>query len=186
MNPYFQPAFVLETTLAFYKTGLTRSSYYHIRDYFVDPVVFSKFLSERGTAFMARWWNEMPQYDGLYDNQGRMRPAYYAFKLLSLIKGQELPVTSTSPDIKALAARGGWWVNVALWNFPSDGPGKPYELSVQFPTERKGNVRVVRLNPESAVNNLEQIRNGTISHLDRDPLRVTLRPYEIYWIEVTE
>jgi len=186
MNPYFQPAFVLETTLGFYKKGLTRSSYYHIRDYFVDPAVFSKFLSDRGTAFMARWWNEMPQYDGLYDNQGRMRPAYYAFKLLSLIKGQELPVTGTSPDLKALAARGGSWVNVVLWNFPSEGAGKPYEVMVQFPSEGKGNVRVVRLNPESAVNNLEQIRTGRISDLERDPLRVTLRPYEIYWIEVTE
>ena len=186
MNPYFQPAFVLETTLVFYKKGLTRSSYYHIRDYFVDPAVFSRFLSELGTAFMARWWNEMPQYDGLYDNQGRMRPSYYSFKLLSLIKGQELPVTGTSPEIKALAARGGSWVNVVLWNFPPEGAGKPYEVTVQLPSERKGNVRVVRLDPESTVNNLEQIRNGAVPSLEHDPLRVTLRPYEIYWIEVTE
>jgi len=186
MNPYFQPAFVLQTTLGFYKKGLTRSSYYHIRDYFVDPAVFSKFLSGRGTAFMARWWNEMPQYDGLYDNQGRVRPAYYAFKLLSLIKGQELPVTGATADVHALAARGGSWVNVALWNFPSEGTGKPYDVTVQFPSEKKGGVRLVRLNPESAVNNLEQIQNGRITDLERAPLHVTLRPYEIYWIEVTE
>jgi len=101
-EPVFSAAFVLQTTLGFYKKGLTRSSYYHIRDYFVDPAVFSKFLSGRGTAFMARWWNEMPQYDGLYDNQGRVRPAYYAFKLLSLIKGQELPVTGATADVHAL------------------------------------------------------------------------------------
>jgi xylan 1,4-beta-xylosidase len=186
LSPYFQPAFILQTTRVFYNKGLSRSSYYHIRDYFVDPSIFSRFLSERGTAFMARWWNEMPQYDGLYDNQGRVRPAYYTFKLLSLIKGQGLPVRGTTADLNALAARGGSWVNVLLWNFPPAGEGKPYEAEVKFPSEKKGRVRLVRLNPESAVNNLVQVRNGGISELVQDPLRVTLRPYEIYWIEVTE
>jgi len=143
-------------------------------------------MSARGTADLARWWNEMPQYDGLYDNQDRVRPAYYAFKLLSLIKGQQLPVTGTNLDLNALAARGGPWVNVVLWNFPLEGVGRPYEVTVQFPSERKGGVRVVRLNPESSINTLEQTRHGEISDLERQPLRVTLRPYEIYWIEVTE
>ena len=48
LNPYFQPAFILETTLGFYQKGLSRSSYYHIRDYFVDAANFSGFMSERG------------------------------------------------------------------------------------------------------------------------------------------
>jgi hypothetical protein len=186
LNPYFQPAFILETTLGFYQKGLSRSSYYHIRDVFVNAATFSRFMSPRGTADMARWWNEMPQYDGLYDNQDRVRPAYYAFKLLSLIKGEQLPVTGTNLDLNALAARGGPWVNVVLWNFPLEGVGRPYEVTVQFPSERKGGVRVVRLNPESSINTLEQTRHGEISDLERQPLRVTLRPYEIYWIEVTE
>jgi hypothetical protein len=186
LNPYFQPAFILETTLGFQQHGLSRSAYYHIRDYFVDPAKFSGFMSESGTAFMAHWWNEMPQYDGLYDNQDRVRPAYYAFKLLSLIKGEQLPVAGTSLNLNALAARSGPWVNVILWNFPFEGAGESYEVTVQFPSERKGGVRVVQLNPESPMNTLEQIRNGEISDLERHPLRVTLRPYDIYWIEVTE
>jgi hypothetical protein len=186
LNPYFQPAFVLETTLGFYKKGLSRSSYYHIRDYLVDPVQFSRFMSPSDTAFMTHWWNEMPQYDGLYDNQDRLRPAYYAFKLLSLIKGEQLPVAGTNSDLNALAARGGAWVNLVMWNFPLEGAGKPYDVNVQFPSEKKGGVRLVRLNPESPVNTLEQIRNGEISDLGSQPLRVTLRPYEVYWVEVTE
>ncbi len=186
LNPYFQPAFILETTLGFEQHGLSRSAYYHIRDYFVDPAKFSGFTSESGTAFMAHWWNEMPQYDGLYDNQDRVRPAYYAFKLLSLIKGEQLPVAGTNLDLNALAARSGPWVNVVLWNFPLEGAGGPYEVTVQFPAERKGSVRLARLNPESPMNTLEQIRNGDISDLERHPLRVILRPYDIYWIEVTE
>jgi hypothetical protein len=66
------------------------------------------------------------------------------------------------------------------------GAERPYDVTVQFPSERKGEVRVVRLNPESPMNTLEQIRNGEISDLEPHPLRITLRPYEIYWIEVTE
>ena len=186
LDPYFQPAFVLETTLGFYNRGLSRSSYYHIRDYFVDPAVFSGFMSERARAGMARWWNVMPQYDGLYNNQNQVRPAYYAFKLLSLIKGQQVPVAGTNPDLNALAAREGRWVNVVVWNFPLEGTAKPYEVTLQFPAEKKGSVRVVRLNPESPTNCLEQVRNGRVTELERTPLRVTLRPYEIYWIEVTE
>src|SRR5262249_45075578 len=95
--PGFQPAFVLETTAGFYEEGLSRSAYYHIRDVFVDPAKFSPWMSAKGTEFMAHWWNVMPQEDGLWDNQGRLRPAYYAFRLLSLIKGQKLAMSGTTP-----------------------------------------------------------------------------------------
>jgi hypothetical protein len=186
LDPYFQPAFILETTLGFYQKGLSRSSYYHIRDYFVDAAKFSPFMSASGTAFMAHWWNEMPQYDGLYDNQDRVRPTYFAFKLLNLIKGRQLPVAGTTPDLNALAARREPWVNVVLWNFPLESSGRTYEVTVQFPSEKKGGVRLVRLNPESPLNTLEQIRNGKLSDLESQPLQVTLRPYEVYWVEVTE
>jgi hypothetical protein len=185
-NPDYQPAFILETTQTFYQAGLTRSSYYQIRDYFVDPKEFLPFFSPPGTTFMAHWWNEMPQYDGLYDNQDRLRPAYYAFRLLSLIKGDQLPVTGTSPSLNALAARGGPWVNVLLWNFPLEGEGKTADVTVQFPFEKQGAVRLVRLNAAAPVNNLEQIRNTKIADLQAQPLRLSVRPYEIYWIEVTE
>jgi hypothetical protein len=186
LNPYFQPAFILETALGFHRHGLSRSSYYHIRDYFVDAATFSKFMSTPGVAFMAHWWNEMPQYDGLYDNQDRVRPAYYAFKLLSLMQGQELPVTGFGPGLNAVAARGGPWVNMIMWNFPLEGAGEPHEVTVQFPSKKKGSFRLVGLNPESSINPLVQIRNGSVSELKRQPLRVTLRPYEVFWVELTE
>src|SRR5882762_7314000 len=96
LAPAFQPAFVLETTLGFLEEGLSCSAYYHIRDSFVDEAQFSKFMSAKGAAFVARWWNDTPQYDGLYDSQGGVRPAYYAFKLLSLIKGRQLAINGTT------------------------------------------------------------------------------------------
>lgn len=84
----------------------------------------------------------MQQYEGIYDNQDRVRPDYYAFKFLSLIRGQNLHVTGTV-DIHAFAARGGRWVNVVLWNFPKVGGGTPHEVTV-------------RLNPEAPASYLDQ------------------------------
>jgi len=186
LDPYFQPAFVLETTRAFYETGLSGSAFFHIRDYFVDETKFTPFLSSPGVANMARWWNEMPQYEGIYDNQDRVRPDYYAFKLLSLIRGQKLSVAGTVPDIHAFAARGGRWVNVVLWSFPQAGEGKPHEITVQFPYEKNGQIRVVRLNAEAPINYLDQTRTASVSDLQVHPIRITLRPYEIYRVELTE
>ena len=47
-------------------------------------------------------------------------------------------------------------------------------------------MRLVRLNAEAAVNNLDQIRTGKISKLAAHPIHLTLHPYEIYWVEITE
>jgi len=186
LNPYFQPAFVMETTRVFYETGLDGSAFFHIRDYFVDEAKFSPFLSAPGVANMARWWNEMPQYEGIYDNQDRVRPDYYAFKFLSLIRGQKLSVTGTGPDIHAFAARGGHWVNALLWNFPKGGEEKPHEVTVRFPFEKDGQIRIVRLNAEAPVNYLDQVRTANVSDLQTHPVRIHMRAYEIYWVEITE
>ena len=186
VNPYFQPAFVLETTRAFYETGLGGAAFFHIRDYFVDEKEFTPFMSIKGSADMARWWDEMPQYEGIYDNQDRVKPDYFAFKLLSLIRGQKLSVAGTGSDIHALAARGGHWVNLILWNFPQAGKGTPHDVSVQFPNEKAGWARVVRLNADAPSDNLEQIRFVPVSTLQDHPIQLTLHPYEVYWVEITE
>jgi hypothetical protein len=186
LNPYFQPAFILETTLGFYREGLSRSAYYHIRDYFVDSKQFLPFMSLNGTLFMAHWWNVMPQYDGLYDNLDRVRPAYYAFKFLSLMQGQRLMTTGTSSDVNAVAARRGPWVTLLVWNFPLNGAGKTCQVTVDFPSERQGYVSVVRLNSAVAVNNLELIRNGLVSDLASHPVRFALPAYQICEVELTE
>src|SRR5882762_4411629 len=118
LAPAFQPAFVLETTLGFLEEKLSRSAYYHIRDSFVDEAQFATFMSAKGAAFVARWWNDTPQYDGLYDNQGQARPAYYAFKLLSLLKGQRLRIAGATEAVKGIAVRSDTEINVVVWNYP--------------------------------------------------------------------
>jgi xylan 1,4-beta-xylosidase len=119
LDSRFQPAYVTETIFQMKEAGLDYSCYYHIRDYYVSFEQFAPFMSERGTAFMTRWWNRMPQFDGLFDYQNTIRPAYFAFKLLSRLAGDRHPITSTSEKIHALATHDPKlrMHNLLLWNF---------------------------------------------------------------------
>ncbi|MGI8603778.1 MAG: GH39 family glycosyl hydrolase [Verrucomicrobiales bacterium] len=186
LTPAFQPAFVLETTHGFHEEGLSRSSYYHIRDIFVDRSKYLGWMSAKGVDFMAHWWNEMPQYDGLWDNQGRVRPTYYIFKLLSLIKGQKLAVGGGTVNVKAVAARNGSWNHVVFWNFPSDGKLETADVVFRFSKHPGGQFRVIKLNAGAAINNLEIVRHGSGAELDTRPIQTKLEPYGVGWIEVSE
>jgi hypothetical protein len=119
LDPRFQPAYVAETVWQMKEGGLDYSCYYHIRDYYVSFEQFAPFMSERGTAFMTRWWNRMPQFDGLFDYQNTIRPAYFAFKLLSRLAGGRHPVTSNSDKVHAFATHDPKlrMHNLVLWNF---------------------------------------------------------------------
>lgn len=186
LNPYFQSAFILEVTHIFWEEGLSISAYYHICDSFVDPNEFSSFISKKGTELMSHWWNVMPQYLGLYDNQGRVRSAYYVMHWLSLLKGTQLKVTGTNADVKAFAGKYENWINMLFWNFPKDGKGEKYEATITLPSLKEGSFRLVRLNPESVQNNVEVLRTGSINDLKNNPMKILLAPYEINWIEISQ
>ena len=91
LAPGFQPCFVLETMRRYAEQGLDMAAYYHIRDCFVDPADFD-WMSPDGRRFMAHWWNTMPQYSALFDHHGRVRPAWYAFRLLGQLQGPRYAV----------------------------------------------------------------------------------------------
>jgi hypothetical protein len=76
-------------------------------------------MSRQGAAFMTRWWNRMPQYDGLFDFQNRVRPSYFAFKLLSRLTGTRLKLDSSDPAIHGFATHDEPYQidNLLLWNF---------------------------------------------------------------------
>jgi len=118
-DPRFQPAYVAETAWQMLDAGLDYSCYYHIRDYYVDVNKFSEFMSPKGAAFMARWWNRMPQYDGLIDYQNTVRPAYYSFKLLSRLTGDRLRFESSDPAVHGFFTYDPMYLthNLMIWNF---------------------------------------------------------------------
>jgi len=71
---------------------------------------------------MTRWWNRMPQFDGLFDYQNTARPAYFAFKLLSRLAGERLQLTSDDRAVHGFAAYDPQlrMFDVMLWNFSTN------------------------------------------------------------------
>ena len=122
-DPRFQPAYVAETAYQMLDAGLDYSCYYHIKDYYVDVEKFSEFMSPHGAAFMGRWWNRMPQFDGLFDYQNTLRPAYYTFKLFSRLSGDRLSFQANDPSVHGFFTHDPLYMthNLMLWNF-SDLP----------------------------------------------------------------
>jgi hypothetical protein len=118
-DPQFQPCYIVETAYQMKEGGLDYSCYYHIRDYQIDFDSFAKFMSPRGVALMARWWNRSTQWDGLFDYSGKIRPSYYAFKLLSRLTGDRLKLESTGATVHGLATYDDKLLiyNVLVWNF---------------------------------------------------------------------
>jgi hypothetical protein len=184
MNPYYQPAYIMENTHGFYEEGLSRSGYYHITDFYFDPKT-APYLSPNGIESNDHLFNVMPLYLGLFDTEGRVRSAYFAFKMLSLIRGEKLGIDGTGAEVKGFAARHNGWVRLIVWNFP-EVEEKEYEVNLRFPQQKTGSFQLIRLDPESAVNNLKIIRTGRVKSLDQAPLHVTLHPYEIYWVELSQ
>jgi xylan 1,4-beta-xylosidase len=116
-----QPCYVAEVAWQMKDGGLDYSCYYHIRDYHVSFERFAPFMSAKGTAFMTGWWNRMPQFDGLFDFQNNVRPAYFTFKLLSRLTGERLRLTSENPAVHGFITHderfSSFEYNLLLWNF---------------------------------------------------------------------
>ncbi len=162
-DPRFQPCFVAETIWHMKEAGLDFSCYYHIRDYHVVLEPFQRFMSPRGAAFMYRWWNRRPQYDGLFDYQDVVRATYFTFKLLSRLTGVRLGLTSTGDTIHGLAS----WderlqlYNVLVWNYSAssarvrltlaDAPGNLTARPIVLDAMTANNDENARLKPERPV-----------------------------------
>ncbi|HTD86733.1 MAG TPA: hypothetical protein VK850_09160 [Candidatus Binatia bacterium] len=128
LDPRLQPCFISEVIWQMKDAGLDYSYYYHIRDWQVEPALFSNFMSPQGLAFMARWWNRMPQFDGLFDYQNNPRPSYFAFKLLSRVAGERLAIVSSNLHGFAAHDEQLRMYNVMIWNFSAS----PVTARVRF------------------------------------------------------
>jgi hypothetical protein len=136
LDPSFQPCFVCETVWQMKEAKLDYSCYYHIRDWHVRLEQFRPFMSGKGAGFMTRWWNRMPQFDGLFDYQNHVRPTYYAFKLLSRLSGERFRTTSDHPAIHSFGSHDEQLQidNLVLWNFSP----APVEVQVILKNIRAG------------------------------------------------
>jgi hypothetical protein len=183
LNPRFQPCYIAETLWQMKEAGLDWSCYYHIRDYYVDLDRFTPFMSSKGAAFMARWWNRMPQFDGLFDYQNRVRPAYFAFKLLSRLAGERLRVESTAPAIHAFATQDDTlrMCNLLVWNFSASTA--TIELRLNDLLKRRSRHVVLDATAPNDDEN-QRLRPDPYRNLSDKDLTMTLslEPYAIhYW-----
>ena len=185
LDPRFQPCFILETIWQMKDAGLDYSCYYHIRDWQVDYDTFAKFMSRGGVAFMTRWWNRMPQFDGLFDYQDTPRPSYFAFKLLSRLGGARLQLASSNPAVHGFAAADTQlrMFNVMVWNFSTNALGVDLTFT-DLPRDLR--MRHLTLNAESASNDenirLRPQRSQQIKKAEHK-LSVEFEPYGVqFWM----
>jgi xylan 1,4-beta-xylosidase len=180
---YRQPAFILEMTKMFYDEGLSASAYYHICDYYVNPDEFISFMSKSNIENFTNMFNIM-SYLGMYDSQGRVRPAYNVFLLLSQMKGQKLEVKGVKEDIRAISVLSGNWAYTIFWNYPANKKGKTYECTVNFTNIKDRGYRIIRINPESALYNIETLKFGNTVEFKTKPATFTLKPFDIVMVEL--
>ncbi len=178
-NLVVQPAFILETIWNMIEGGLDYSCYYHIRDYHVEPETFARFMSPHGVAFMAGWWNRRPQYDGLFDFQNEVRPAYFAFKLLSRVTGRRVKVETEG--VRTLAAFDPQYEmeNILIWNF-SDASVR---TSLQF-RGLTGNTKMERVkldarDPRPDETARLKFQNASTLSPQDDRREIVLEPYGV-------
>jgi xylan 1,4-beta-xylosidase len=184
LDKRFQSAFVCETIWRMKEAGLDYSCYYHIRDWYVNPQQFEPFMSRHGAAFMARWWNRMPQFDGLFDYQNQVRPAYFAFKLLSRLGGIRVRASSDQNFIHVFATHDHQLnlENVLVWNFSNSSA--TLELSCAgFRKEMTGRHLVLDAATADPDENSRLRPQGLFKVAASDwRQEVTLEPYAIhYW-----
>ena len=130
LDPRFQPCYIAEVAWQMKEGGLDYSCYYHIRDYHVRPETFARYTSPAGVALMDKWWNQMSQFDGLFDFQNHVRPAYYTFRLLARLTGQRLALESPEGTVHGFASYDGGLqrYNVMLWNYSKSAAKVNLEL----------------------------------------------------------
>lgn len=183
LDPRYQPCYVAETIWQMRDAGLDFSCYYHIRDRYVDLEEFSPFMSRNGAAFMTRWWNRMPQFDGLFDYQNTIRPAYFAFKLLSRLQGDRVKLTALAP-LHGFATHDPQlqMENLLLWNFSKE----PIQADVRFESpSRDYRIRHITLDalaPGGDENARLRPEPPTTLKKANPELTVRLEPYGVhYW-----
>lgn len=182
-DPRFQPCYVCETIWQMKRAKLDYSCYYQIRDWHVQLQEFQPFMSPQGAAFMTRWWNRMPQFDGLFDYQNQVRPAYYAFKLVSRLAGNGATVRSDHPAVHALASRDPELRcdNLLLWNYSKETNHVTVALSGLSSRTRSRHVTLDALTPYNDEN--ARLRpDPLVAWKENATISETLEPYAVhYW-----
>jgi hypothetical protein len=123
----------------------------------------------------------MPQYSALFDHHGRVRPAWYAFRLLGQLDGPRYAVEGEQGNLRAIAGDGNGYKHVIVWRYENGG-AEELEVRLDIAGVKGRNCRVVQLDSASPVNNIRVIHFGRADDLGN--LALKLKPWDVRWIEV--
>jgi hypothetical protein len=112
---------------------------------------------------MVNWWNFMPQFDGLFDYQGTMRPNYFTFKMLSQLRGNRLETQIETPGVKAMAAYDPEqnMIHALVWNF-----------AVETPPDRRVRLVIRNLQSKRCLLRRFLLDTATASNQENDRMRL--------------
>ena len=182
-SPGFQPAFTLTVTRLMEDEGLTGANYYQIRDGYVEPATFARFLSSPSVAEVTRFFNVLPIRLGLYDRHGRMRPTYFVFKMMAQLRGKQWKVSSTYAQLFGMAFESDTTLEILFWSFDQPDRIKPMGVAVRLGERVGKRYKLIRLNPASCTDNLDTEKADVMTKFP-DPLQVQLEPYGIRWLTI--
>lgn len=99
-------------------TALDWSFYFLLWDNCMHPKEFASFFSPEGARdVMYKHWNEAPHRFGLFSENGKARPQYFVYQMLSRMGTEKLEASSEHADIRCLAARQAGRTAVMVVNF---------------------------------------------------------------------
>ena len=135
---------------------------------------------------MARWCNEMPQFDGLFDFQNVLRPAFFTFRFLSRLIGDRLAVESSSgegqPHLISAYEPTRDRINTLIWNFDLSAPAE-VSANVEFKgLENEWNAWEIALDAATASNDENRrLRKTELARVSpQSPeLKISLEPYAV-------
>jgi xylan 1,4-beta-xylosidase len=104
--------------LTMLETRLDWSFYFLLWDNCMFNQEFSSFFTHQAAqTVMYQHWNEKPHRFGLFSENGKLRPQYFVYQILSRMGAERLQTSSPLSDLMVFAARDGGRVSAMIINY---------------------------------------------------------------------
>lgn len=151
-----------------YDAKLDWSFYYHIWDQVFVKDQFREFYED--PDIMLTHWNKIPHRFGLFGVCGEVRPSYFFYKLMNLMKKKEVPVMCPVPDLRVKSTADETGSSTILVNYDT----------------RQGRDMVAELDYSGLKDGLHVITIYRVDNEHRwDPEKLELIPVERRYVDIS-
>ena len=142
-------AIIASGILAMLDAGLDWSFYYHLQDQVVRPEDFQPFMSDKGVQNMVRHWNEIPHRFGLFGVDGKVRPQYFVYWMLSRMGDERIVAESDHPHVRVLAGASTSGPRLMLVNWaPAESADRVVTVRFKYIDPGPKRLVVYRIDPQ--------------------------------------